>query len=562
MTERTWTRAALGIVLLPFGVSAVALVLGAGDYLPVSDHALIEMRIRDIGTHPVLTGLYSRNDWSHPGPLYFYVLAPLYRLAGSASIAVNLGALLINATSIVGMAVVARRRGGVPLLLVTLAACALVVRTLGVDFVSDPWNTYVTVLPFGLLVFLVWAMACGETWALPVGAVAASFLAQTHVGFLVLAVPLFAVGAAWLAATRGRDTWPAAAWAAGLLALVWSPVVVDLVTGTTGNLGVAYDWFRHGGDDAHSVLEGWRVVSGQLEVPPEWLVAHREPLWLTGEPVFLYQTPRPLLVPLVALSAWWFRRRGEGDGLRLLAVFGLTFALAVVAVWRTVGLAFDYRLRWTWVVGLLSAVVVAWAAATWRRREVTALAVAALIGASSVSAAVATRGETPRQADTAVLAALLPGVLAAVGDDPAQVVVHGGGYAGASWYTRSLVLLLERRGVAARMLPDERPVVGPHRVVGPAPVSHTFVVAVDGEIERWDRDPGVRRVASWTSVTDDQRRAHDRLVARLDRSVAAGTMAPVERAMVLHERGLATLDEAVAWAVAVYLETDPPQIPT
>ena len=55
-----------------------------------------ELHIRDVGVHELLYGLYSRNDWSHPGPVYFYLLAPLYRLTGNASIAMNIGALLIN----------------------------------------------------------------------------------------------------------------------------------------------------------------------------------------------------------------------------------------------------------------------------------------------------------------------------------------------------------------------------------------------------------------------------------------------------------------------------------
>ena len=558
MTERAWARLAMGVALLPLAVAAAALVLDAGAYLPISDHALIELRIRDIGRHPVLTGLYSRNDWSHPGPLFSYLVVPLYRLSGSASMAVNLGTLAINGASIAGMALVARRRGGLPMLVCTLAACALLVRTLGIDFLSDPWNTYVTVLPFGLLAFLVWAMACGETWALPVGALVASFLAQTHVGFVVLALPLFAVGAAWLLAVARRDVVRPATWTAAVLLVVWSPVLLDLVTDTTGNLGRAVAWFRDAGEDAHTLLQGWRVVTGQLAIPPEWLVTHREPLWLTGEPAFLYRTPVPSMLVLLAGAAWAFRRAGRPDGMRLLAVLGTAAALGIVAVARTIGLAFDYRLRWTWSIGMLAAVASAWAAWTVAtgaaRRILAAVVVAALVGASAVSAVVALRGEVPRQADGEALRALLPGVLDIVGDHPGQVVVHDGGHAGAKWYTRSLVLQLERRGIDARMLPAERFVVGDHRVADAGAVTHALLVAVDGEIAERDREPGLRRIASWTSVSDAQVRAFERLVERLDRDVARGAIEPVDRAKAIHDHGLARHDEAVAWAVAVYLD--------
>ena len=562
MTERAWTRLAIGVALLPFAVAAVALVLDAGSYLPISDHALIELRVRDIGRHPVLTGLYSRNDWSHPGPLFSYLMVPLYRLSGSASMAVNVGTLAVNGASIVGMALVARRRGGLPLLVCTLAACALLVRTLGVDFVSDPWNTYVTVLPFGLLAFLVWAMACGDTWALPVGALVASFLAQTHVGFVVLALPLFALGAVWLALLDRRAVVRPAMWSAVVLLIVWSPVLLDVATDTTGNVGRAVDWFRYSGEEAHTLLQGWRVITGQLAIPPEWLVSHREPLWLTGEPAFLYRTPVPLVLLLLAGAVWAYRRAPRPDGLRLLAVLGATAVLGIVAVARTVGLAFDYRLRWTWIVGMVAAVAVGWAAwsvASGRvRRVLAAVAVAALVGASAVSTVVAVRGEVPRQADVLALRTVLPDVLDIVGDDPEQVVVHDGGYAGASWYTRSLVLQLERRGIDARMLPAERFVVGDHRVAEPDDVSHALLVAVDGEIATRDRDPGLRRIASWTSVSDAQVRAFQRLEARLDRDVARGVIEPVDRAKAIHDQGLAVHDEAVAWAIAVYLDEREP----
>jgi len=533
-------RSAIGIALLPLVVLAIALVIDGESYLPVSDHALIEMDLRDIGHHPVWTGLYSRNDWSHPGPLFSHLVWPIYRLSGSASIAVNVAAVAINAAATAGMAFVARRRGGTPLLLVTLAACALLVRTLGVDFTGDPWNTYVTVLPFGLLVFLVWSMLCGETWALPAGAVTATFLAQTHIGFVVLALPLFAVGATWLVATKRREVLPIASWTVAGLVVLWLTLL-----GSLDNLRIAYRWFRDAEEGTHTLLQGWRMASDQLSVPPEWLTNKREPLWLTGEPVALYETPIPWLVVPLGVAAWWHRRRHDTEGLALLAVLGVAYVLAIVAVWRTVGLAFDYRLRWTWIVGMVVAVVIGHAAATWHRQATMVVAGVALVAASAVSTVVAVDGETPRHADTHVLAALLPGVLDAIGDErdvDGQVVIDDGGDASAIWYTRSLVLLLERRGIDARMPPHERYVVGSHRIVGDdVAVAHTFVVAVDDAV---DRAREGEAIAEWSSVTDAELAAFERRLQRIDD--------PVERAKLRHDQGPQTHSEAVAWRVAVY----------
>ena len=187
LDDRTVGRLALGLTLVPFVVGVLALFFAVGNqYHPWSDHALIELQTRSVGHDEVLVGLYSRGTWNHPGPALFYVLAPFYWLTGGMSVSISIGALVINGASVAGMALVARRLGGTPLMLVTLLANALLMRALSGEFLQDPWNCFVTTLPFGLLVFLSWAMWRGEFWALPVGAGVFTFLAQTHVGFVAL----------------------------------------------------------------------------------------------------------------------------------------------------------------------------------------------------------------------------------------------------------------------------------------------------------------------------------------------------------------------------------------
>ena len=123
---------------------------------------------------------------------------------GGWSIALPVGAVAINAAAIAGMALVARRRGGRSLMLLTLLGSALLVRALGPEYLLNPWNPYVPALAFGLVVFLTWAMTCGETWALPVAAGVGSFCIQTHVGYVPLVVPLLVWGFGWLAWSMRR----------------------------------------------------------------------------------------------------------------------------------------------------------------------------------------------------------------------------------------------------------------------------------------------------------------------------------------------------------------------
>lgn len=57
----------MGVALVPLVVSALHLELSTrGRYRPVSDLALIEMTVRDIGHHTVLYGAYSRFGWPPP----------------------------------------------------------------------------------------------------------------------------------------------------------------------------------------------------------------------------------------------------------------------------------------------------------------------------------------------------------------------------------------------------------------------------------------------------------------------------------------------------------------
>jgi len=307
-----------------------------------------------------------------------------------------------------------------------------VVRTLGAEFVHDPWNCFVTVLPFGLMVMLTWAMACGDRWALPVGAGVATYLAQTHVGFVPLALPLLAGGAVTLAASALRS--PAASWAAspaddlapppagrgpageavpavttpgahpvpaadpaparalgllrrtaagprwaagalgraglarpaavtaGVLAVMWLPPFVDVVLHAPSNLREIAEWFGDADEGVHTVGEGWRTVTGQFGGRPEWLVTKLTPS-LGGESPFLYRAPLPwLLLPVAAAGVGLWR--GRADGRRLVAVLCATLLLGIAAVARTVGPAYDYRLRWTWLAPMLATVAAAWA--LWR----------------------------------------------------------------------------------------------------------------------------------------------------------------------------------------------------
>src|SRR2546421_9972242 len=76
---------AVALALVPLLISAVAVAVKVGDtYYPGSALPLTELRTRDVGRHPVLLGLPSRDRWNHPGPALFYLLSAPYRLSRRA----------------------------------------------------------------------------------------------------------------------------------------------------------------------------------------------------------------------------------------------------------------------------------------------------------------------------------------------------------------------------------------------------------------------------------------------------------------------------------------------
>lgn len=535
----TLGQVATGLVLLPLVVSAIDLIFGVGGrYLATSDRAGLELLAGDVGHHNPLIGPFSRDGWHHPGPMIYYLMALPLRLAGHRSIGLSLGALAINAASVAGVAFLAKRRGGTPMLLCTLVVAALLLRSLGAEFLRDPWNPYIVVLPLLLLAFLTWSMACGDRWALPVAVAAASFVVQTHIGYAALALPLLAWGVAWVVAIalRRRETADllrpvlvAAAVAGGL----WLPVLVEQWVETPGNLSRIQDYFADPPEALNSFGDGGRVVLGEFRASPEWLTGAIPPHPFTGEPRVLGSLPLPvLLLPFAAAAAALWRWRPTG-GRELLGVTAVLVVAGVVSVARTVGPLYTYRLRWAWVVGTLAGLVVLrglWEAG--RRfggeavvRRLPSAALAALVLLSAVSSFAAVEADAPEpQARSTTLRAVVPSIERRLPPGEGVVVLRADSFA-ASAYLPGIIRRLERRGVSCRILVES---LGEHRRLDAEPVRQRLVVAADADVDALGGRPGLELIAYHGRLSYAERRARLEALAevapaaRLEATAALG----------------------------------------
>jgi hypothetical protein len=523
LEDRRTVAVAAAVALVPFVVAAVE-VLRAGDVAVHADAAVIEVKVRDVGTSDTpLLGSYQRFGWNMPGPLLFYVLAVPYRLLGSGFSGLQVGALLIGAAALVGVVMTVHRCFGVVPAVLSAALLAVLARSLG-DGLSEPWEPKVIVLPVVLLVVLTAAAAAGRTAALPVLAVVATFLVQAYTTVAPVAAAVVGFGVAGLAwrhhrARRSGDAldeplWRPAITSGILLVLLWLPPLLHELSGRASNL--ARMWrFARTGDGSLGLAEAASATALELDHRAFW-VTGRIP---TGYGTAIVDTGARAIVPLalVALlagvaTAW---RRRDRAGLVLGATVLVALLAAVVALSRVTGGLYVWILYWTGALG-----VSAWLAAGISargfvdrgparvRRAVTAVLAVGVAVASVGTALDAADRDVPPRRDRDAVAALAPAAVAAARDVDGPVVVRstvaegallGGTEIGAEY----LVLALERAGIRTQVSPSLAHKLGDHRRVDGTAVAEVRLVSDDGSAV----PPGFRLLGRANPLDDTNRRA-------------------------------------------------------
>jgi hypothetical protein len=333
--------------------------------------AIIETAIRDtLGGHQLL-GPYSHFGWFHPGPAYFYLVAPLYWALHQNAQSLFLGAFLINAgCAIAVVAVIRARVGEWAARWGALVVGALLFFANAVISLYSPWNPALLALPILLVMVLVAAAATGSTISLLWAAIVASFVVQTELGTAPTALAVLVVGAglwgwaAWrrrsaVAATGSTRHRAVLAATCLLLGLVWVPSLIQQTTQTPGNIRQIVTFFEHPPTDqvaggTHTRIQAFRGVA----------------YYATTVPVKTQQTPccEPnqfngpgsgytgrylgfgigLLAALgVGVVGW---RRRDRFAMALGAVSVVAAGSAVVAATQVVGPVYEHLVWWTMVV--------------------------------------------------------------------------------------------------------------------------------------------------------------------------------------------------------------------
>lgn len=351
-------------------VSSVSMIVGLSQYLraatysyPVGDGAFIELYTLQATRGAWKLGPYSQFGWHHPGPLLFYLLAPLYRVSDARNIALAAGSSAINIACLAGLLWAVARWA-------TPAVSGVVATMLGVyiwrvgALAASSWNPHIIVLPMGLLLMLCAGLASGRLRTLPAIVLVASFLMQTHVS--TAPTVALVVGAALATALvykplshAERASAPArsVAWwmnvSVWLLVLLWLPPLTEQLTGQPGNLSKLFAFFvtPSPGQPWSVAARAWAdtiasIVSPTFGIPVGWALDVRGGGWSIAIAV-------AQVAALLGAGRW-----AIGRGERFEAALCMLGALASVAsLWSitqittTIG---DYMVFWISIVGTIN----------------------------------------------------------------------------------------------------------------------------------------------------------------------------------------------------------------
>jgi hypothetical protein len=373
-----WVALAAGLLAAaPVIISAIRAV---GDsWIPYGDRAVIASRSFDVlSAHPPLVGQYTQ--WSailgrpifSPGPMLYWLLAIPAHL-GSAALPIWMA--VVNVLCIVVTVLLARRRGGNVLMFATALAIPLMCRSLLSETFHDIWNPSTTLLPFTVLCFTAWSVACGEYRLLALMVLLVSFLIQTHLTFVAPSLGLLIVALGGLVVVRrsrepesSGDSLKRWLWASMVVAILcWIAPVVNQLFGS-GNLRLIVKavFTAHG---SLGLSAGWHTIVNALGVVPWWL-GHpvndpRRLVEVVGTPGWGSQVSCAilLLVLIAGLVAGVLRRQ---VAIASVAAISLVLALAMGAgtastpTSHLLALTIGYTLWWTAPAGMF-----VWLAAGW-----------------------------------------------------------------------------------------------------------------------------------------------------------------------------------------------------
>jgi hypothetical protein len=522
------------VVALPLIVALVS--LSGRRWYPVLDLAMTELRIRDVGSRQTpLIGLPGRigtfpDQGSHPGPLSFWLLAPGYRIFGSSAWAMEAATVVLQLVWISCALWIGQRRLGRVGLVTVAAVLAILIRGYGLTVLIQPWNPYLPLLAWIVILLAAWSVLVGDHWMLVPLTVAATFAAQTHIPYLVMAGSIGALAALVVAvrAARAEDRRPFVAplaWSAGLFVALWIGPAVDQLRRDPGNIRRLIDHFSSPTEDTVGLVGGIELLLRHLDV----VQAYGGLFTGTGSFIEASSDPAGAIWPGVILVSVWIgcailavRLAGDRPGRNPLVLLHLavlvTLALSLVSMVRIFGKIWYYLTLWAWGTTTMVLVAIAWTLLSWyrarsggapvRHHVVVAVAVGAAV-CTAATVVVAPGTDHPEERLGETYGVLVDPTVEAIAGSVGESTGMEGRYAvtwtdayffGSQGY--GMVNELERAGLDVGVYEPWRVPVTHHRVVSVDDVDAEVVLATGRFVERWRNDPRMVEVAAVDPKSD------------------------------------------------------------
>lgn len=266
---------------LPVLIGAVRTI--AGGWTPEGDDARVTTRIRSVLTgNPPLLGMRSTSgdgnralDTHHPGPLQFYLDAPLSALFNYSAAGIVIAVAVVNIVCVVGIVLLTHRMRGLRTAVPMCAALLLAEWALGPDVLARPLNPSAAVLPVLLMLVATWSVLDRDRHGLWVALLSGSYAAQAELAFCPLAVAacgtalLVVICRTWsrrhsrlgtgggLIAPQRRTVVIFA-----LVVLVWLPSIIELVVLHPNNVELLIRYVNGSGHEGATASTG---VAGGFE---------------------------------------------------------------------------------------------------------------------------------------------------------------------------------------------------------------------------------------------------------------------------------------------------------
>jgi hypothetical protein len=517
-------------------IVAVIAMLSGDAWFPAGDMAQAELHMRGFLSNPPLVGAAGRIvsdsglQGSHPGPGLWVAMLPVYLLGGRSSHALLAAAASVHIVSVIIAVRLAVHRGGRLLAMLTALAALVVIRASGSDFMIEPWNPWLAILPFMIFIFLVGELvapmgsARQKQLALVGAIVVGSYCIQCHAGYAVLVVgALAAAVVVWVRDEyRSQDLaghQPRSRVRQGLifgfiaLSVAWLPVVIDQLRRKPGNVSILLEHFVSPSEPTMGVTQAAKIIATQFNLFGLWLSGPGTDAPAEGWARYIGCL---LMVSLWFWATWKVRKADQSAMFRWQMMMAGFVLLGSFSILRIFGPYYEYTVRWFWILSVVTATTsVFFLVRMYRLPEKVRISRVSLqafgagaslflVGVVTVSAVqTADRVKLPGKTESRILADLIPEVVQNLDQDARYLLKMYDPYTLDATGFGS-VLELERQGFDVGVEFFRAAAALPHRVRDENDVDTILWVVVGPAIKRADADPALTKLGEANPRSEDE----------------------------------------------------------